>query len=58
MLGFNNNEVYDLGDDFTFMRVRIFDVLKSMDNRVPIDKATIDKYIKEYSEKRAENNNE
>lgn len=40
------------------MRVRIFDVLKSMDNRVPIDKATIDKYIKEYSEKQAENNNE
>ncbi len=58
VLGFNNNEVYDLGDDFTFMRVRIFDVLKSMDNRVPIDKATIDKYIKEYSEKQTENNNE
>ena len=57
VLGFNNNEVYDLGDDFTFMRVRIFDVLKSMDNRVPIDKATIDKYIKEYSEKQTENNN-
>lgn len=51
VLGFDKNEVYDLGDDFTFMRVRIFDVLKSMDNRVPIDKETIERYIKEYADK-------
>lgn len=48
VLGFQNNEVYDLSDDLTFMRVRLFDVLKTTDNRVPLDKATIDQYIREY----------
>lgn len=49
VLGFNNNEVYDLSDDYTFMRVRLFDVLKTMDNRIPLDKETIERYIKEHS---------
>ena len=51
ILGFNNNEIYDLSDDLTFMRVRIFDVLKTMDNRVPIDRETIDRYLKEHQNK-------
>ena len=48
VLGFNSNEIYDLSDDLTFMRVRLFDVLKTMDNRVPIDRDAIEKYIKEH----------
>lgn len=50
VLGFNNNEVYDLRDDFTYMRVRLFDVMKTMDSRVHMDKETIDKYLKEYAD--------
>lgn len=50
VLGFNNNTVYDLNDDLTFMRVRLYDVLKSMDNRVELDKNLIDKYLKEHKE--------
>lgn len=45
VLGFRKNEVYDLGDDFTFMRVRLYDILKTTDNRVPIAQETIDEYL-------------
>ena len=48
VLGFNNNEIYDLQDDFTYMKVRIYDVMKTMDNRVHMDKATIEMYLKKY----------
>lgn len=51
VLGFKKNEVYDLSDDFTFMRVRLHDILKTTDNRVHIDKNTIDEYMeKRFSE--------
>ena len=45
----NNNEVYDLSNDYTYMKVRIFDVMKTMDKRVPISKEIIDKYIAMYN---------
>ena len=32
------------------MRVRLFDVMKTMDSRVHMDKETIDKYLKEYAD--------
>ncbi len=50
VLGFNNNEIYDLQDDFTYMKVRIYDVMKTMDNRVHMDKATIEMYLKKYGD--------
>lgn len=49
VLGFDNNEVYDLSNDYTYMKVRIFDVMKTMDKRVPISKEIIDKYIAMYN---------
>lgn len=45
VLGFRKNEVYDLSDDFTFMRVRLYDILKTTDYRIPIDQATINEYL-------------
>lgn len=45
VLGFRKNEVYDLSDDFTFMRIRLRDILKTTDNRVPIDRKTIEEYM-------------
>ena len=50
VLGFSNNEIYDLSNDLTFMRVRLFDILKTMDNRLPIDKdILIEKYRNSYN---------
>lgn len=45
VLGFRKNEVYDLSDDFTFMRIRLRDILKTTDNRVPLDRKTIEEYM-------------
>ena len=47
VLGFKSNELYDLSDEFTYMKVRIYDVMKTMDNRVHMEKSTIDEYLKE-----------
>lgn len=49
VLGFNSNALYDLSDDFTYMKIRIYDVMKTMDNRVHMDKSTIDTYLKRYN---------
>jgi hypothetical protein len=45
VLGFNNNTIYDLSDDYTFENVKLQDILKTTDNRVPIDQSTIDEYL-------------
>lgn len=50
VLGFDNNEVYDLSNEYTFMKVRIYDIMKTMDKRVPISQEIIDKYIAEYND--------
>lgn len=50
VLGFNNNEIYDLRDDYVYMKIRIYDVMKTMDNRVHMDKATIEMYLKKYGD--------
>lgn len=50
ILGFDNNEVYDLSNDYTYMKIRIYDVMKTMDKRVPISQEMIDKYIAEYND--------
>lgn len=49
VLGFKDNQIYDLSDERTFMKVRIFDILKTTDNRVPIGKESIDMFMKNYS---------
>ena len=51
VLGFNNNEVYDLSDDYTYMKVRLFDVMKTMDVRVHMDEKTIQEYMERYNKK-------
>ena len=51
VLGFKNNEVYDLSDDYTYMKVRLFDVMKTMDVRVHMDEKTIREYMEKYNKK-------
>lgn len=49
VLCFGDNNLYDLDDKNIFEMVQIKDIMKTMDNRVSIDKATIDEYLKKYS---------
>ena len=49
VLCFGDNNLYDLDDKNIFEMVQIKDIMKTMDNRVIIDKATIDEYLKKYS---------
>lgn len=49
VLGFTDNIVYNLYDDKLYKVVQIKDIMKSMDKRVHIDKATIDEYMKMYN---------
>ncbi len=44
VLGFGNNRIYDLEDSNIYDTVQIYDVLKSMDTRVPIGKDAIEKF--------------
>lgn len=44
ILGFHNNKVYDLEDRNIYDSIQIYDVLKSMDTRVPIGKDAIEKF--------------
>ncbi len=44
ILGFHNNKIYDLEDSNIYDSIQIYDVLKSMDTRVPIRKDTIEKF--------------
>lgn len=55
VLGFNHNEVYDLSDDFTYMKVRLYDVMKTMDVRVHMDPKTIEEYMERYNQKIGQN---
>lgn len=45
VLGFTTNQVYDLSDNSTYRRYQISDVMKTMDNRVKIDKARLEEYM-------------
>ena len=44
VLGFHNNRIYNLEDGNVYNTVQIYDVLKSMDTRVPIGKDAIENF--------------
>ncbi len=48
VLGFNYNEIYNLMQDDVYAKVQIKDIMKTMDKRVHIDKATIEEYMEKY----------
>jgi len=45
VLGFTTNHVYDLGDNSTYRKYQISDIMKTMDNRVKIDQERLDEYM-------------
>lgn len=45
VLTFNKNEIFDLSNDDVFEEIQIKDIMKTMDNRVIIDKKTIEEYL-------------
>lgn len=49
ILSFTDNNLYNLRDPETYAYVQIKDIMKSMDKRVVVDKATIAEYIKKYN---------
>ncbi len=51
ILGFRYNEMYNLMADDVYRKVQIRDIMKTMDKRVHIDKATIEEYMQRYSKK-------
>lgn len=51
VLGFSYNEIYNLMASDVYEKVQIKDIMKTMDRRIKIDKATIDEYMKKYSKK-------
>lgn len=50
VLGFRNNRIYDLRDNISFGNIQIYDVLKTMDNRVPIDREAVIEYFQDEKE--------
>lgn len=51
VLGMGYNEIYNLMADDVYKKVQIKDIMKTMDKRVQIDKATIEEYMQRYSKK-------
>lgn len=56
VLKFSNNLIYDLSDPMIGKNLHIIDIMKTMDNRIAIDEATLkhfvaDKYIKETADR-------
>lgn len=49
VLGFRDNNLYNLADDKVYKMVQIKDIMKTMDNRIKINQNTIDEYLKKYS---------
>ena len=44
ILQLSDNKVYDLADPAVSSQIQILDVMKTMDNRIPIDEATLKQY--------------
>lgn len=44
VLGFENNKLYDLSNDRVYRSVQIKDIMKTMDNRVIVDKKLLEEY--------------
>lgn len=56
ILKFSNNMIYDLSDPAVSQNLKIIDIMKTMDNRIAIDEATLkhfvaDTYIKETADR-------
>ncbi|MDO5127241.1 MAG: HD domain-containing protein [Eubacteriales bacterium] len=45
VLGFTTNQIYDLSDNSTYRRYQIADIMKTMDNRVKIDKERLNEFL-------------
>lgn len=45
VLGFGQNQIYDLGLDGVFKSVQIRDIMKTMDNRIKVDPETLKEYM-------------
>ncbi len=45
VLGFTTNKIYDLSNNGVYRRYQIVDIMKTMDNRIKIDKKTLDEYM-------------
>lgn len=45
VLGFGQNQIYDLSSDGVFKSVQIKDIMKTMDNRIKVDPETLKEYM-------------
>jgi HD-GYP domain-containing protein (c-di-GMP phosphodiesterase class II) len=45
ILGFSTNNIYDLSNNGVYRRYQIVDIMKTMDNRIKVDKDTLDEYL-------------
>lgn len=45
VLGFGQNQIYDLSSDGVFKAVQIRDIMKTMDNRIKVDPETLKEYM-------------
>lgn len=45
VLGFTSNKIYDLSNNGVYRRYQIVDIMKTMDNRIKVDKETLMEYM-------------
>lgn len=51
VLGFTTNNIYDLSNNGVYRRYQIVDIMKTMDNRIKVDKDTLNEYLNMKSQK-------
>ena len=45
ILGFSTNMIYDLSNNGVYRKYQIVDIMKTMDNRIKVDRATLEEYM-------------
>lgn len=45
VLGFTTNQIYDLSNNGVYRRYQIVDIMKTMDNRIKVDRERLDEYM-------------
>lgn len=45
ILGFSTNKIYDLSNNGVYRRFQIVDIMKTMDNRIKVDKERLEEYM-------------
>lgn len=45
VLGFTTNKIYDLSNNGVYRRYQITDIMKTMDNRIKVDRDTLEEYM-------------